>query len=106
MAHSMGFKKVWVQVDSIIVVGMLRSQGSWNLVHKPLIMKCTDIIARDDWEVKVSHCYSKINRVLDRLPNLGIEKDLGVVYFQSRPKEVINAMNADVVGVEWPRNTT
>ena len=102
----MGFKKVWVQVDSIIVVGMLRSQGSWNLVHKPLIMKCTDIIARDDWEVKVSHCYSKINRVLDRLPNLGIEKDLGVVYFQSRPKEVINAMNADVVGVEWPRNTT
>jgi len=46
-------------------------------------MKCKDVIAREDWEVKIPHFYSKVNCVVDRLANLGIGKDLGVVCFQS-----------------------
>jgi len=37
MAKELGLKKVWFRVDSMIIVGMLRGNGNWNPVHKPLI---------------------------------------------------------------------
>jgi len=60
----------------MIIVGMLRGHGSWNPIHKSLILQCKEIITQGDWEVKVSHCYKEANQVADRLPNLGFSKNI------------------------------
>ena len=39
----------------------------------------------------------------DRLTNLGISRDIGVVYFNVLSPKAIDMFNADVVGVTWPR---
>ena len=65
----------------MIVVGLLKGNGSWNLVHKPLITQCKLLIERNDWEVKVSHCYREANWVADKLASLGINSDVGIIYF-------------------------
>jgi len=56
MARDLGLKKVWLRANSMIVVGMLRGNGSWNPIHKPLIIQCKQLLANDDWEVKIPHC--------------------------------------------------
>ena len=47
--------------------------------HKPLITQCKNLIEQSDWEVKVPHCYREANQVVDKLANLGIGRELGVV---------------------------
>ncbi|KAJ8436883.1 hypothetical protein Cgig2_004378 [Carnegiea gigantea] len=48
MVRDLGVKKIWLRVDSMIMVGMLRGNGSWNPVHKPLMTQCKQLIGRDD----------------------------------------------------------
>lgn len=68
----------------------------------PLIMQCKETIAQGDWEIKISHWYKEANEVADRLANLGITRDVGVVYFNMPPQEAIDVLNADAVGAVGP----
>ena len=61
MGRGTGLKKIWFRADSMIVVGMLRGNGSWNPIHKPFILQCKQLIEKEDWEVKISHCYREGN---------------------------------------------
>lgn len=103
MARGMGLAKVWLQANSMIIVGMLRGSGTWNPIQKPLIMQCKEMLEEEGWKVKVSHCYCKVNCVADRLANLGIDKEIGVIYFNSPSKKTIVVLHADIIGVAWPR---
>ncbi|KAJ8451425.1 hypothetical protein Cgig2_017816 [Carnegiea gigantea] len=104
MAWALGLKKIWLRVDSVIVVGMLRGNGSWNPIHKLLITQCKNLMERTDWEIKVTHCYREANQVADKFANLGITSDVGATYFDSPPKEILDALHADFVEAAWPRN--
>jgi len=68
-----------------------------------LIPQCKQLIAKDDWEVQVSYWYREANQVVDRLANLGIDRE-GVTYYDSPPKETLDVLHADFVGATWPRN--
>ena len=48
-------------------------------------------------------CYWDANRVDDRLANLGIDREIGLVFFDSPVREVMDILNADAIGVNWPR---
>ena len=105
MARDLDVKKVGLQADSMVMVDILRGNGTWNPAHKLLITQCKEQIAQEGWEVKVSHCYRKeANQVGDRLAKLWINKELGVVYFSSPPKEALDVLNADAVRAAWHRN--
>jgi len=104
MARDMGLKKILLWADSMIVVGMLRGNRSWNPIHMPLITQCKQLIARDDREVKVSSYYWEANQVADKLANLGIDTKVGVMYFDSPSKEIFHVLQADLVGAVWHRN--
>ncbi|KAJ8431108.1 hypothetical protein Cgig2_027415 [Carnegiea gigantea] len=104
MVTTLGLKRIWLRVDSMIVVSMLRGNESWNPVHKPLITQCKLLIGRSDWEVKVSHRYRVANQVVDRVASFGFNSYVGVVYFDSLPKEILDVLHADFVGAAWPRN--
>jgi len=40
-------------------------------------------------------CPIAANQVVDNLANVGIERELGVLYFAFSPKQVIDALNAN-----------
>ena len=40
MARDLGLTKIWLRADSMIVVGMVRGNNSWNPIHKTLITQC------------------------------------------------------------------
>ena len=53
-------------------------------------------IERDDPKVKIFHCYREANQVANKLTNLGLENEIGVVYFGSPPKEILDVLHADL----------
>ena len=57
-------------------------------MHKPHITQCKQLIERDDWEIKITHYYREANQVAEKLANLGLDNDIGVVYFNSPPTEM------------------
>ena len=50
MARELGLRKVLLRADFMIFVGMLRATGNWNLIHKPLITQCKQLIEKEDWK--------------------------------------------------------
>ena len=104
IAEGEGFRKIWIQMDSLVVVGMLTNKVHWHPTHHFLLQQCSHLMRKEEWEVKISHCYREANQVADILANKGVDNSLGVRKYQSPPVEIREALYADVVGVLWPRH--
>jgi len=104
LAKRMEIRKLWVQLDSIVVVGTLTKKVSWCLEHTGLLHQCKALIEGNDWEVRVSHCYREANRVADRLANMGIRFDSGTVFYSSPPMKIKDILLADGGGTYWPQH--
>ena len=83
MDEHMNLRKVWVELLSLTIVRMSRSDMSWCLQHKPLTKQCKDLFEHDNWKLKVFHCNREANQVLDRLANMGFGRQLGVSFLQT-----------------------
>ena len=84
----MGISKLWIQLDSKVLVEMLKGIRSLCPQHKFILQQCKDLIAWEDWEIRVTHCFREANQVADRLANLGITASLGTTSFHVLPLEV------------------
>jgi len=104
LAEGEGFRKVWIRTDSLVVVGMLTNKMQWHPEHHFLLQRCSNLLRKEEWEVKITHCYREANQVADILANKGVDGTLGVTKYQSPPVEIREALYADVVGVSWPRH--
>lgn len=65
-------RKVHVEVDSETVVRMLDGDPPTRSTYIHLIRKCRALISREEWEVKVTHCFREANRTADWLANYGV----------------------------------
>jgi len=104
LAEEEKLSKVWIRTDSLVVVGMLTNKMQWHPEHHFMLQQCTKLMLKEDWEVKISHCYREANQVADILANKGVVGMLGVIKYQSPPTEIREALYADAVGVFWPRH--
>jgi len=57
LAKSMTISKLWVQLDSLMVVGMLRGSLAWTMEHEPLLRRCANLVQSHGWEAVITHCY-------------------------------------------------
>jgi len=96
-------KRVWVQTDSLVVVGMIKGQASWNIELRPVIQQCKLLMGLNDWEITIPHCYRETNQVANLLANLGVKYNASVAIFESPPTEVYDALYANRLGVAWAR---
>jgi len=71
---------------------------AWCAQHQPILKKCKDLMNKMDWEVKISHCYHKSNKVLDELANLVTVKELGFIFLQNLSLEWRDVLYVDNVG--------
>ena len=95
--------KLCLQIDSSVVAGMLSRKERWNPGITGLIQQCHNLIEWEGWEVKVYHVYREANRVADILANLGCAQPLGVIVHDTPPRDVLEALYADSLGVYWSR---
>ena len=103
MAKDMRVQRLWVQMDSQVVVNMLTRQAEWPPEHKFILLRCKKLLDWDGWEVRLSHCFREANQVADILARLGTSLGFGVTCYSNPPREVRDALHADRVGVSWPR---
>ena len=57
LARKLGFTKVWLKLDSLIVAGMLEGRYNWCLEHAPMLSGCKKIMKSPSWIIKISHCF-------------------------------------------------
>ena len=96
-------KRIWVQADSLVVVGMIKGQTSWNIELSPLIQQCKLLMGLNDWKIIISHCYRETNQVADLPANLRVMNNVIIAIFESSPTKVFDALYVDRLGVAWPR---
>ena len=101
LAKRLGVRKLWLQLDSIVVTGMLKGTMDWRPEHTSLLQQCKTLITDSDWEVHISHCYREANKVTDRLANMGIGIETGIIFYQSPPMEIKDVLFADMRSVNW-----
>ena len=99
LAAAQKYRKVWIQTDSSVVVGMLTNRMQRHPEHHFLIQQCYNLLHMEQLEVKITHCYREANKVADILANKGVDGMLGVTIYQSPPTEACEALYADSVGV-------
>jgi len=103
IAREISISKLWIQSDSITVLGMLNNPPNWNSEFGPLIHQCRQLIEWKGWDVKLSHCFREVNQVADKLAKLGLDLSLGVLIHRDPPVETRGSLYADKAGVFWPR---
>jgi len=67
--------------------------------HQLVLKKYKDLVNKTHWEVKISHCYHKPNKVLDKLANLVTFKELGFIFLQDLSLELRDILYVDNVDV-------
>ena len=97
-------QKLWLQMDSTVVVDMLTRVKPWHTEFSSLLHQCHNLLNWEGWEVKVTHCYREANRVADKLAQMGLTGQLGAITYQTPPRETQEALYADTMGVSWPRH--
>jgi len=103
LAKNMNVRNLWVQLDSLTMVGMLKGDIPWSKEHETLLSICKKFIQSQDWIVKISHCYPEANQVADKLASMGIDLVSSCNVFSSPPQEIMDLLYADSVGAAWPR---
>jgi len=73
--------------------------------YKLLVMQYKAMLKKEGWEFKLLHGWREANHVADKLSSLGIDRDVGIIFFSSLPKKVMHILNTNVVGVNWPKNS-
>ena len=96
-------QRLWLQIDSNIVVNMLLHHQPVHPDLSRLLHKCKCLIKWEGWEIRISHCPREANQVADILANMGCAGTSGVSVYSLPPRDVREALYADSLGVYWPR---
>ena len=95
-------QKIWLQVDSKVVVNTLLKEQDGHPKYSFLLNQCKDMITWEEWEVKITHCFRETNQVADILAKMGSEEPLGMKHHRVPPVGTRDALFADSVGAFWP----
>ncbi|XP_038687586.1 uncharacterized protein LOC119986972 [Tripterygium wilfordii] len=101
LAWQNGFRKVFLETDSLVVASWLQDGCVPNIPISNLIYKCCDLLKKD-WEVNICHVLREGNRCADLLANLALKHDRGVLVLHQPPVDIIEMLREDVIGVSWP----
>jgi len=103
IAKDMGVEKLWLRIDSRVLLDMLTTQKNRHPEYHFLVHSCKLLLDRTEWEVQITHCFRETNQVADILAHIGTTGSLGVRMYHDPPREIQDALYADRMGILWPR---
>ena len=102
IAWQYGFRKVYVEVDSMCVMKLISNSNPPINEHFTLIREIQALLRRD-WLTKVEHIYREANEAADFLASYSFSFPLGLYCFQSIPPNMLSILLNDVHGVAQSR---
>ncbi|CAN0905907.1 Putative ribonuclease H protein At1g65750 [Linum grandiflorum] len=103
LAWEMGYRRVSLQVDSLVVLSYLQNTDVADLRHKSCVEDLKELLRRN-WTVYVSHTYREGNRVADLLAHQGHSLPLGMHPILLFSTCDIDCIKTDMIGVSFPRS--
>ncbi|GKD37572.1 non-LTR retroelement reverse transcriptase [Tanacetum coccineum] len=104
MARDMSIKKLFVKVDSHVVVQLMECDIVRHNNTYFIVKKCRDLLKNTKWEVKLEHCYREANRTANWLANRGFKQEERLLMFDSAPPNLGSILLEDLKGVTWHRS--
>ncbi|CAN1160216.1 hypothetical protein LINPERHAP2_LOCUS23178 [Linum perenne] len=103
IAWDMGYKKVYLQLDSLAAVNAILGTQDEDSRHGRTLDNINELRSRD-WEVTISHIFREGNRVADLLAHHGHTLDFGFHVNCNYPHEVDRAIWSDHAGTCFLRS--
>lgn len=103
LAWARGFKKVWMESDSLTAVNLIK-KGCSKLRHYHGLVDYIGELCRRNWDVFVSHHHREGNRVADALANCSTTGGIGMTVFDHPPTYCLQPLRDDMCGVALPRS--
>ena len=104
MTWDRGFRKVTLESDSRVVIGLINGESVRVDRNFNLIMQIKKKLGRD-WEVSILHVYREANCVADWLANFGLTMDLlirGADTISDPPSGIYPLLYYDLIGSTIP----
>lgn len=71
LAREMWLPRVIFEMDSLVVVNMVR-EGSTKVAHlRPLLHEIVDVLKQNDWQINMEHVHREANHCADWLASKG-----------------------------------
>ncbi|WCJ29423.1 LINE-1 retrotransposable element ORF2 protein [Euphorbia peplus] len=102
MAWKKGYRRVIVEIDSLIVLKLVMDGERVFHRYYWLIEGCK-LFLKHDWEIKMQHQFREGNRAADWLANFAGASDLGHHEFDAPPAGLQFLLAADITGEGVPR---
>lgn len=99
LAQSLHLQRIIVELDSEVVISMIRMRRSLSLYPKPLLDEALVLIDDTGWICSVNHTYREGNRSADCLANLGHYGPLSCTRLERVPPQLSLCLEEDVRGV-------
>lgn len=103
IARTRGVNKLLIQMHNLACIQVIQSEEFQGGQCHHIINHCRYLVKKEDWEVKLVHCYREGNRAADWLANRGVEFDGNLHLLEDAPTPLGRILHEDLVGVEWPR---
>ncbi|GAU50453.1 hypothetical protein TSUD_373190 [Trifolium subterraneum] len=100
--YRLGFKKIELNIDSEVVVRVLKNGTSNSAMGSSLLKHIKNLLALD-WMVEISHSYREANKRADARANIGCSNSYDTVFYDWCPELIRNLYDADIQGSSTPR---
>jgi ribonuclease HI len=101
-AWKLGYKKVEINVDSLVVVQVLKNGSTCSAMGLALVKKIQRLMQLE-WDITISHSYREANYCADALANMGCFIDGNTVFFEECPDQIRHLLVSDAMGYTTPR---
>jgi ribonuclease HI len=105
LAWSLGFRKIILESNSLVVVGLLLKQSVKADANFALVNRAREALSRD-WVVQVQHSYREANAAADWLANFGLSRHLLFKedsIINDPPEGLYWFLYYDLIGTVFPR---
>lgn len=103
IAQDLQLKHLIIEMDSLVVVNMIRSRRTHCIPLQPLLDEALAMMDSMEWKCEVTHIYREANCAADALANLGHGQGFDLATFDAVPGSVRLVLEDDFRGVCLPR---
>lgn len=103
LAWAQGFRRVWLESDSLTAVTLVKNGCHHSHQFFSLIQRIQRLV-NNNWQIRISHTHREGNRVADILAGEGVLSDISITVFTDPPSCCVNSLRDDQSGVCFPRS--
>lgn len=103
LARNLSLSPMQFELDSQVVVHMIRMGNSHNKFLQPLLLEVIELLNKSDWRTSVTHVFREANRCADFLANRCHSSSFTWTVFDRAMPSLALILREDALDVSIPR---